>query len=738
MRSGIPLGVLVAAALTGATQPGSPAPPNVAEGLVVERVAPASAAERADLRAGDRLLSWERRDGRGPPAAGRFVTPFELQDLETLQAPRGSVVLRGSRNARALTIALPTGEWGIETHPFWEGSALAAYREASRKVETKETSAAARSFSDLAAVLLAGVIPSAPPGCRGGPRSWARDRRWEEAQQQLEAARAQTKGAQQPLLSAWLWEARGDLYERQSRFPAAEEAFDRARRLRAGRRGEELVAAMLLARNRRATRSTGETPTPPRPCPAVASPPTGNRPGEPRRGQFLERSGHRRPRAGRPRHRRKPLSTGARHPAGLAPNSRLLTQSLTNVGRVLESRGDLEEAEQLFRLSLALEERIAPGSVQLADSLNSLGVLARERQEFQTARDFLARALVLFERHFPAGIQVAGTYNNLGSVARAAGDLPGAEEYYRRSLAIREKLAPDSLDVAASLQNLGASPRTASSRPRQELYRRALAIEQRSAPGSLVLATTLQGLGDVALARGDFEEAGRWQSRHSRSGIDLRRERFTRRFRSMRWAGWRAARGTSRPPRDFSARSHRGLRGAEGEDRRLRGGAHGVRREPRPILPGGDRGLDRALASGRGLPRDGAVPGERASRAARQRRVTLDAEVPPVLARERRRLDGEYDVFQARLSRLPAEAREEEVARLSGSATSPGAPGRIADRIRAASPRLARLESPVPLTAAQARAALDPGTVMLAYSVGRRARRSSSWRRRGADRDCVP
>jgi CHAT domain-containing protein len=92
--------------------------------------------------------------------------------------------------------------------------------------------------------------------------------------------------------------------------------------------------------------------------------------------------------------------------------------------------------------------------------------------------------------------------------------------------------------------------------------------------------------------------------------------------------------------------------------------------------------------------------------------------LPPGLKAERARLDAEYDLVQARLSRLDGDGTGEMAAlQVRLEEIKAGKEALIA-RLRLQSPQLAALQAPAPLDLAGTRRALDHGTVLLAYAIG--------------------
>jgi CHAT domain-containing protein len=103
-----------------------------------------------------------------------------------------------------------------------------------------------------------------------------------------------------------------------------------------------------------------------------------------------------------------------------------------------------------------------------------------------------------------------------------------------------------------------------------------------------------------------------------------------------------------------------------------------------------------------------------------QRDLTFAVDLSPELDQERRRLADSYDRNQLRLAELDPEKDKEAIGPLlREQAQLRRRREEIAAEIRRTSPRLANLQNPKALTFEQVREALDPGTVMLSYSVGK-------------------
>jgi CHAT domain-containing protein len=102
-----------------------------------------------------------------------------------------------------------------------------------------------------------------------------------------------------------------------------------------------------------------------------------------------------------------------------------------------------------------------------------------------------------------------------------------------------------------------------------------------------------------------------------------------------------------------------------------------------------------------------------------QRDLRFAGELPTELYAERRRLASEYDRVQAELSDWTPKQGLGEMEALQGRLRDLRLEqAEIEERVRRSSPRIKALESPTPLDLTAARSALDPGTVLLTYSIG--------------------
>jgi len=445
----------------------------------------------------------------------------------------------------------------------------------------------------------------------------------------------------------------------------------------------------------------------------------------------------------------------------LAPGSIQVAGSLNNLGLVARDRGDLAAAEDLYRRALEIGERLAPGSLRVAGSLTNLGNVSESRGDLASADELHRRALAIFERALPDSLEVATALNNLGLVAYQRGDLASAEDLYRRALALREKLTPGTANVAACLNNLGILAFDRGDLALAEtLYRRALEILERLVPGGLEAAAALHNLGNVSRGRGDLDAAEALLRRALTLKQELAPEGLDVAYTLnnlglVLWErGDRAAAATefsraleirerlapgSAPVAETSHSLAISLHDQGKRRQALEQLAHAVRslesqlgrlggtEEARSGFRSGFhdlylRYIDYLVEEGR---RSDAFAVLERSRARgllamlAERDLVFAVDLPDQLEQERRVTAVAYERTQDALGGLsPVEDAEEVERRLAELARLRARQDEIREEVRRLSPRLGSLQYPQPLDAPAAARALDPGTLLLSYSVG--------------------
>jgi len=105
-------------------------PEELRPGAVVEQVGVGSASEHAGLQPNDVLYAWSRGatdPGNSREAHGAIASPFDVDEAETEEAPRGLVTLTGMRGATAFSVIVRPGDWKIVARPVMSVPQLAAY-----------------------------------------------------------------------------------------------------------------------------------------------------------------------------------------------------------------------------------------------------------------------------------------------------------------------------------------------------------------------------------------------------------------------------------------------------------------------------------------------------------------------------------------------------------------------------------------------------------------------------------
>jgi len=442
------------------------------------------------------------------------------------------------------------------------------------------------------------------------------------------------------------------------------------------------------------------------------------------------------------------------------PGSADAASVLNELGKLAMSRGDADQAERYEERALSVFERRSPGP-GLADTLVVLGMLARNRGNLELSESYFKAALARLEAQLPGSKGMAGPLRGLGILANDRGDLELAERYARSAVEILERIAPESPDTALSLVDLagverGRSHLEAAARD----GRRAVGILEKTAPDSPQLGAALLLLGDVELSRGDLAGA----RRHDERGLALLEARDPQGLATAsvlagvgqvmdKSGDRRAAIGYLERalhivervvPEGFETADMLAYLGrlerAERPERAvqyLRRAVEAVEHQFQHL--GGSSTLkisflaDREvfyrdlieLLLARRLPRDAFAVLERSRGRSllamlAERDLSFPLDIPEALRAERRRLALEYDRTQQQTANLDPKKDRAQFVELSRQIRDlRRQQDEVEEKVRQASPRPASLLVPQPLDFAGAQRTLDPGTVMLAYSVGK-------------------
>ena len=160
---------------------------------------------------------------------------------------------------------------------------------------------------------------------------------------------------------------------------------------------------------------------------------------------------------------------------------------LNNLANLYTFEGRNRDAEPLYKLSLALREKIlGPDHPDVAMSLGDIANVYNDEGRYAEAEPLDQRALAIYKKALgPDHREVGRTLNNLGFLYESAGRYADAEPIFKQALAIREKaLGPDHPEVANTLNNWQVST-TASSATRTRscsIDARSRSTKRRSSP----------------------------------------------------------------------------------------------------------------------------------------------------------------------------------------------------------------------------------------------------------------
>ena len=192
----------------------------------------------------------------------------------------------------------------------------------------------------------------------------------------------------------------------------------------------------------------------------------------------------------------------------------LLARAHRGIGRIKETRGDMQTAEARYRQALQISERLAiskdpsaarDGLIGVATAYVNLGAVLEKRGDPGSAEAMYRRALEINQKlNRPAG--ASNAYANLGNLLRVRGDWKEAERMHRQALEIAEDLKRPE-DIAKFSSNLGSVLQLLKDYSGAEaMHRQALAINERL--GRLEgLSKSYGNLGNLLSARGEVKKA---------------------------------------------------------------------------------------------------------------------------------------------------------------------------------------------------------------------------------------
>jgi CHAT domain-containing protein/tetratricopeptide (TPR) repeat protein len=361
-------------------------------------------------------------------------------------------------------------------------------------------------------------------------------------------------------------------------------------------------------------------------------------------------------------------------------NTETAAVHLSYLGTLLTSDfHDPGNAEIYYREALAIWQRIDPANIRAAHIRYELGHLLAARGELSQAEDDYNQALVVYQKEWP--ILVPLILIDLGRLALHRGNITKAQEYERQALERARKQSPDDSSTAQRLWDFGAEVGRIDLSPEETYYRESLEVQKKLRPADVYLAQNLHSFGSFLLRKGEFTEAAKYFSQ----SIDALERQM------IHFGGPESFRSAFRAEYSEYYRDYIYM---------LLDGPLAGQQEAFEVL---ERSRARSLLE-----------------MLAERDLVFSADLPSDVQRARKTNAADYDRTQAKLSALhPANYQEQSeplVARLEELAAERE---RIIGQIRRDSPRFAALQYPQPLDLAATRRTLDPGTVLLSYSVGK-------------------
>ena len=675
------LAVVLAIVFVGRT-PSAEAQDSTGEtGVVIEEVGKGSVLEKAGLRPGDVVTAWERLPS--PPAnpegdQGRIESVFDWMWVELEQAPRGPLKLSGQRGGKVKVFEVLPGIWKTTVRARMPEATLEVYERGKELIEAEETETGIDLWHELAGNQVAdGRLMSWLLFHIGD--TWFKAKQWEKAQSAYEGTlEIQKKLAPGSLHVAKTLHNLGVVARNRSDLARAVEYHEGALEIQQKLAPDSLHVAVSLINLGVVARDRSDLT---------------------RAVEYYEET----------------LEIQQK----LAPDSLHLAHTLNNLGNVAAVRGELVRAMEYHERALEIRQKLAPGSLDVAISFNNLGAMAIVRRDLARAVEYCEGALEIMQRLVPGSLHVAKALNNLGLVAGERGDSGRAVEYYEGALEIAQTLAPGSRHMAMALNHLGVVAGERGDLTRAvEYHKGALEIMQKLAPRSLSVATVLVNLGNVAAERDDLARAAEYYER----ALEIRQKLAPGSIVvaiSLKYLA--TVRRKQDQPQLALALFLQALKALETQLSQL-GGSRDARADFRARWVDYYRDtIDLELELHQPEAAFHTLERSRAQSFLAQlaERDLVFSGVPEELESRRRRIAHRYDRIQDDIAQLNPRQQADEIEDLLDLLRGLRREHEdVTEEIVQASPKLGSLRYPKPLDYVAAQATLDPGTVMLSYSVG--------------------
>lgn len=681
--------------------------PTPETGAVVLSCDRAEAGDVAGLRPGDVVVAWSQAVD-----SGTVDSPFRLAAIEQDRAPYGPVELTVRRGWRELRVVLPTGRWRVHLRPVLDSESLTIDRRARDLLESGQVDTTVDQWRALAATMKqrGRLLDGAWFHLQAGT-TLATVGELDESASELQTGADEIDDER---LRAAYWELSGNALLVSGHRPSAAHAFNNAVEiLEDTAPGSPGLAFCMLQFCRTDLRGCGD-----------------------RGDRILEIYGA----TGRPSielalahslvgstaffqseldRAEDAFTTALGFVENTSIGSPITCDLLGNLGLVAMRRGDLDGARRYFRRDIEIAEKLGPDTPQYSHAANYLGLLSKNLGRWEEARLYYEQALEGFRETRPGGVEVAGVLTNLANVALLEGNLEAARRHHEEALLLRQVQAPGSADVAASLHNVGLVARWQGDlKIARTLLEEALSLKSRFGPGSAWMANTLFELGEVARADGRLEEAENYHLK----GLETYRRiapRHPRTSASLHAVGAiELMRGRPRSAEDrwreaIAIIEENRQRMQISDEERSRFGAryYNYYGSLARLFVDEGRGVEawdileraRAVALRKMVARRGAAP----------------TTIPSELWFEKNRLDRRVARIEGRIARIDPIADEGLLHRYREQLDSAESQlATVMEEIREAAPRFSAFSSPEALTYRDTIQALEPGTVVISYSLG--------------------
>ena len=185
---------------------------------------------------------------------------------------------------------------------------------------------------------------------------------------------------------------------------------------------------------------------------------------------------------------------------------------LNNLAGVLEGQGNYPEAEKLYRQAIEIDQKtIGKEHPHYAIDLNNLAGVLKMQGKLPEAKKYYRQVIEIDEKTIgKEHPEYAKHLNNLAVVLRGQGELNQAEELHHQAVEIDEKtIGKEHPEYAIHLSNLAGVLEARGKYPEaEEMYRQALAIGERTiGKEHPSYAIRLNNLAGVLMAQGKLPEA---------------------------------------------------------------------------------------------------------------------------------------------------------------------------------------------------------------------------------------